>query len=554
MLGGMSDPATAWNRQETRAQAAARQKAALDEKTKTDAALAGQRASEEGHRNLLEQLAIANAGGINANLPPQGDVPDRPGGRVTLQQDLANPAVPENGQGQTITDARGGKHYMQTPQDRGNAFVPTGGLAGALQSAGWDGKTPITPEHSHAIMQALEMAQPKDEAWDYDGSGKYLDAQGKPAPVMIGRTSHTVKFLNYGAQSPAAPPQAQPAATPNATPTTTGGAPGGPFTAQAPTPQQSTTMPGGPGLPAFQVAQPPAASPTPPMGSGAPGGAFAQRPETQDAVRNLQMIEDRSDADRQGGTPGGPFNAPTPAAPSAAPVPPSKPTQPGGVSFALPEKNEPLRIIPGKKGPNGGMIVMNEKTNKTYEVPYPEGTTDELTANQKEQDADRHVRQAEIGNAAAERNDSRATRIAAELARHNTELTTRKEKAKANLKAALKGEGELSDEDKNNAAHDYKQELQQAQSEYETNVGTTLGKKIDHNPWADQLPDGATPPAKTSAAPAQGGKPTAPGPAQRTPPPAGVTKGLAPGTHTFGNGQTWKKNADGSIVYVSGGK
>jgi hypothetical protein len=110
-----------------------------------------------------------------------------------------------------------------------------------------------------------------------------------------------------------------------------------------------------------------------------------------------------------------PFRATAPQGGAGSPPAPST-TQPqtgGGVRFAPPQKNEPLRIIPGKKGPNGGMIVMNEKTNKTYEVPYPEGTSDELTAEQKERKAEFATRQGEAGTRQSEVNEARTARLTA---------------------------------------------------------------------------------------------------------------------------------------------
>lgn len=466
--GYASAAASVYNSLQSRLQQAAAQHATLLRNKQVDEQTANQ-------RDFENQLQLQKSGAIPQNLPQLGDRGTGHDG-VTLQRPESNPAVPENGKGQTITTPRGDKYYAPTEQEQGKSFVPTGGLAGALTSAGWDGKTAITPAASHQILQALEAAQPKDEAYDIDTSGKFLDGQGNPTPVMIGRKTGKITMLGggQGAQTPTAQPSN--AATPAGA-----GAPGGPFTATPDQPVQPT------------------ATPTQPSATSA-----------------------------------------TSATPST------------GVRFALPDKTDQQSVVPGKKGPKGGMVVWDKKTGKTSEVPYPEGTTDELTAGQKEADKDRHTRMAEAATRGAEVEEGRSARINTQLTGFNKELTDRKQKALAALKKA--SADAVTDEDKTGAARDYKEEMRQAQTEYETNIGTALRKPIAHNDWADKLPDGATPPktatpAKTPAAPA-----AAPAKGQRTAPPVSVTKDLQPGTHTFGNGQTWKKNRDGSMVYVSGGQ
>lgn len=66
----------------------------------------------------------------------------------------------------------------------------------------------------------------------------------------------------------------------------------------------------------------------------------------------------------------------------------------------------------------------------------------------------------------------------------------------------------------------------------------------------------ATPAATTPTTPAPAAPTTAPKatPAKQAapppPPPKAVTDKLPPGIHTFGNGQTWQKNADGTVSFV----
>jgi hypothetical protein len=487
--------ASVYNTLQSRLQQAATQHATQLRNQQLDEQTANQ-------RDFENQLQMQKAGAIPQNLPQMGDRGTGHDG-VTLQRPESNPAVPENGKGQTITTPRGDKYYAPTEQEQGKSFVPTGGLAGALQSAGWDGKTAITPEHSHAIMQALEAAQPKDEPYDIDTSGKFLDAQGNPAPVAIGRKTGQVKMLTMGGG----------AQTPTATPPSQGGSPGGPGS------------------------QPQAAPQSAPVAPVAPGSTVA----------------------------------PGPAA------------QPGAVRFALPEKNEPTDqqiIIPGKKGPNGGAVVWNKKTKAMEELPYPKGTSDELTANQKELDKDRHVREAEASTRQGEVNENRTARLTAaqqvvenRAAQDHEKAGQKKEAMQAMAQGfydaggtqpgetyfppryqngiVVPGQATIMPADKDQAAARSK-ELKQAAGGFEKTAKTHQAEQEriekQHGWGKFAAPQTPAQGAQSTAAPATPAK------AQRTAPPAGVTKDLAPGTHTFGNGQTWKKNADGSMVFVSGGQ
>jgi len=55
------------------------------------------------------------------------------------------------------------------------------------------------------------------------------------------------------------------------------------------------------------------------------------------------------------------------------------------------DKADSQVILPGKKGPKGGMLVYDKNTKKTEEVPYPEGSSDELNADQKDRSGDRKL-------------------------------------------------------------------------------------------------------------------------------------------------------------------
>lgn len=129
-----------------------------------------------------------------AQQQPQAAAPGRPTLQTPAQPgDTAAAPVPQAIDPSRIKQIGRRAMYKPTDQETGKAFVPAGQLGEALKTGGWDGKTPITPEQSHSIMQALDAAQPKDEPYEYDASGKYLDAAtGKPVPGFIGKK--TKKF------------------------------------------------------------------------------------------------------------------------------------------------------------------------------------------------------------------------------------------------------------------------------------------------------------------------------------------------------------------------
>jgi hypothetical protein len=205
-----------------------------------------QQQTVQAHQDLQDQLRAFSEGWIPADKETR-----LPGGLIDRTQPSTQGQDPSR-----ILNVGGKRMYKPTEQESGKAFVPTGGLADALKSAGWDGKNPITPEHSHSILLALEAAQPKDEGWDIDVSGKFKDPQGNPVPVAIGRKSHKVTVLNMGGMAP------QGYADQNLP---EGNLPGGPTVEnaqRAPQPQQQA-----------------------PQGAGSPGGPFSfalpEKPEKE---------------------------------------------------------------------------------------------------------------------------------------------------------------------------------------------------------------------------------------------------------------------------------
>lgn len=180
--------------------------------------------------------------------------------------------------GTTIKDPQGGPdQYIPTKAEiaaktPGN-FVPRGQLAEALKSAGWDGKTSLTAPQSHSLMQALNLAQPKDETYSIDTSGKFTDAQGKPAAVTIGHKTGKVRMLDLsGVAQPSQPGAAQ----------------GGPF-AQSVSPGDEIAAPNDAGSPGYGLHS---------AAGAQPGGAFSFAPPEKAAKppKNLHFVNSTNDA------------------------------------------------------------------------------------------------------------------------------------------------------------------------------------------------------------------------------------------------------------------
>lgn len=407
-----------------------------------------------------------------------------------------------------------GKKQMYKPTDAesGKSFVPTGQLGDALRTAGWDGKTAITPEQSHGIIQALDEAQPKDEAYEYDASGKYRDAKtGLPVPGFIGKK--TKKFYPIdlsGGAAPAAQTPVDPSRPTLTTPSTPGASANGPFNTAA-------------------------------------------QPEM----------------------------APAAASPGAAPGA----TRGGAFSFAPPEKADKpdvSQIIPGMVGPNGGLVMFDKGNQSTKEIPLPKGSKPVMTAAQTEADKDRHVTQARLAEDTATRlsaadqkkADDAAKAVATVKAKHDAfqsaekdqwdlreryanlaDPTKNPDQTTVNLPSYNAKTGEITDGAQRTMNPGLRQSMleQSKQAERKALDQQGYAKGVRKSMGWGEFAAAAGQPTQPSAAPAaQAPKTTRP--AVHPAPPANVTKGLAPGRHTFGNGQTWQKGADGSMVYVSGGQ
>ena len=461
--GAARSAASIYERSESRTQAAARQEAARKLKEKEDTAKAGQ----QEYTNVVNAIG---KGGLLANLQQEGDrgAANQADRSVTLQMPMSNPAIPENGQGQRAMTPAGTSVYFPTDLEKGKELIPAGQLGAVLQAGGaWDGKTPMTAAHSHQAMQALnEVAKMyADEGFEINTSGKFFDKDGNAVPVAIGKKSHKVTALDLSGLGGGA--AQQPPAAPMGA-----GLPGGPFAA-----------------PAQPTAQAPAA--TAPMGAGSPNGPFrynensghyelvggaaqpaAQAPATAPAVN---------------GSPGGPFAGPPTQAPAQQPT--ATPAS-GALSFKLPEKEPKAPRTRVDLTNFNQPVSVNEDTNEITPMKLPPGVSRAMSPAAVEADKDRHARMAEMGDAAASRKDAASQRVQNELARHNDKLGDRKETAKKDFLRAIKdAENDANDPDaaKKEAAQTYKQDLQKAQTEYETNIGTTLQKPVAHNAWADQI-------------------------------------------------------------------
>ena len=242
----------------------ASRQAATKRQADVDATTAAQRDFENQRQMMTEGAVPTQTYGGDSQPTP---------GRPTLRTAEPNPDA--QGEGQQVTDPSGKTWYVPTQGEKdkksGKTFIPTGGLASALQAGGaWDGKTPISAEQSHSLMMSLNEAQPKDEPWDLDTSGKFLDANGKPAAVMIGKKTKTVQALNLSGAQPSQP---------NAAQGTPGSAPGGAFDQSQLPPEGSPLRGTGP------------SGMTPPANGATPGGPFTFSPTSKmDAQQMLEGV------------------------------------------------------------------------------------------------------------------------------------------------------------------------------------------------------------------------------------------------------------------------
>jgi hypothetical protein len=192
--------------------AAQQHQARLDKQKQDDAA----QARSDLQRAFENENALRKEGGILN--PNTGST--HPGAPTLKRDDNPQPgdaAPAPQGPGQMVTEPVSGRqYYMPTASEKEqsalndtNSFVPTGQLGAMLQNAGVKPGTRLKAADSHSILLALNEAQPKDEPYDIDSSGKFQDAQGNPTAVMIGRKTGTVKMLNFGGQQQPRPQSAQ---------------------------------------------------------------------------------------------------------------------------------------------------------------------------------------------------------------------------------------------------------------------------------------------------------------------------------------------------------
>lgn len=499
--------------------------------------LADKDAQAQAQKDFADRIQMAKLGATQDAESSGSTHPNAP----TLKLGDQNPdSVTQARKGATIKDPQGGGDwYVPTAEEKATKkaendpqnFVPTGQLAQALQAGGgWDGKKPLTPTQSHALMQALNLAQPKDEAFDIDTSGKFTDAQGRPAAVTIGKKTGKVRLLDLSGVAAAGAQPSQPGAAGPATP---GAATGGPFD----TSQAQSSAPGD--MDSMDREQ-------------SPGYGFSPKKGAPGAATN------------------GPF------------------------SFAPPQKDERAdtqSILPGQQGPNGGILVFNKDTKSVEEINVPKGSKGVMTAAQTEADKDRDALRRE---GAANRAENKATRADDKAQKHaESQGKVEESYAKAHEAAGIKkdnmqsmaqgyydaegtepgatyfpprlvngivvpGPAATMPSDKDQLA-ERRKALHTAAVGFQKTAKTHQDeqKRIEKvRGWGQSAPDGAAPakPAQPVAAPVA--TPAAPAAKTKTrqAPPASVAKGLGPGTHTFGNGEVWRKGADGSMVYVSGGQ
>src|ERR1019366_9181205 len=131
-------------------------------------------AATQQRQSLLDQMDVLGKGGIPAETITQD-----PSGLKIRQPNPAAGTDPSR----MVTLGSGQKYYIPTSEEQGTTFVPVGQLADHLEAAGHKRGTPITPTDSFNTLRALNEAQPTDEPYDIDTSGKFVGPDGKPVPV-----------------------------------------------------------------------------------------------------------------------------------------------------------------------------------------------------------------------------------------------------------------------------------------------------------------------------------------------------------------------------------
>jgi hypothetical protein len=526
--GAAGAAASVYNQAQSRKALAAQRAAQAAEKQKTDAALAAQRAQQASQEQGKNEQWFAEHNYVPSKVVNTGQsIPGQPGMKDEDAGGLIdNPnADPDS---EELNEAISGRGYRKAKLNDTNSFPLNDQIRADAKELGIDlpqgnARVPLTllqrlheAQQVHTALHPPEtFASPQDHHFDENGQPVFLQFGNRGTiqrGVLPGSASNLGASLN-AAQPGGVAPTAQPAA---------------------------------------------------PTGGGTPGGAF-------DLGRSIQQF---------------PFTAPQ-AAPTQPSQPPAQATAArpaGGVHFALPtkpEKADSQIIIPGKKGPNGGVIVWNKLTKSMEELPLPAGSSDELTPAQKEADKDRHITQGRLAEDQATRLDAAAQRradaqqaIENKAAKDHEAAGLKKEAMQAMAQGYYDAEGtpaggtyfqpryqnglvvpgtraELMPTDEKELAA-RRADLHKLGQGFDRTAATHQAeqKRIEKaRGWGEFAPQQGAPAQGGAASPAGNA-----GGAGRQAPPAAVTQGLAPGTHTFGNGQTWRKNADGSMTYVSGGQ
>ncbi len=375
-----------------------------------------------------------------------------------------------------------------------NSFIPSGQLGDMLAKAGVKPGSRIKAGDSHSILQALNDSQ-MEEPYDIDTSGKFQDAQGKPAAVMIGRKTGTVRMLNMG--------NAQASGSPSP-----GAAPGGAF--------DTSDDPGQPGQPA----QPGVAQSD--TGTGQPGGGFSFAPQKADKPDLSQILQGVQ------GPNGGPliFDHTTQTLKEIPPVPGSKGVLTAAQTEADKDRHVRQSELDDARNARQAAVSQAAAEKAAKGVDAVRAKHEDIQSKEQDQwylkgqyDRLRDPTQTPDGTAVTLPNYNPNS---GEVKDGQTVVMNK------DLRSSLAG---LSSQAERKAG-----EHQKAAAGIRKSMG-----------WGEFAPTQApVQPAQRTVAPAAGNAPAAP--------PAAVTKALPPGTHTFGNKQVWRKNPDGSMNYIGGGQ
>jgi hypothetical protein len=201
------------------------------------------------------------------------------------------------------------------------------------------------------------------------------------------------------------------------------------------------------------------------------------------------------------------------------------------------EKPDATAIIPGMTGPGGGLVVFDKNKQTTAEVPVPKGSKREATPAQAEakQRADERLQQVYQG-----RHDKLQTEEQAQWdlrAKHAAVVDSLNDGATVTVKDEQGKAVMVTPKNRDSLKKYYTYAAKKAEERALDAQGKARGIRQKLG-WGEF---GAGQEQQTA-----GGQPAAP--------PADVLSKLSPGEHTFKNGQTWRKTADGTVSYVGGGQ